>query len=299
MKLSRKLLYLFCAGLIFGSCVRDKDALDCSQGCNRSDITVAVMDKTYANAASIPGLAPENSNLPFLSYINRMSLWWLRKDIGNGQLHQVQLQDREITHLLDVSFIPNGDYEIVLIGNENLSEITNQADNIICDLHPDNSESRDIYIGGAAFSFPISTGQTVWLYRSKGKLLIDFINLPSGITQAEILVSNVCKTINKDRTYTDATSVFKSFDLTPASAGSPLGVLLAPSIEGANSTLTIDLLDSAMNKTRLSNIPLTIMRNEITLIRPAYNANTSTWELSALINDQWVRIHDMTVENTL
>lgn len=278
---------------LFTSCVRE-DIQECMH--SSGSVRVAIRDKNYKNIENIKIITPIREDLPVTAYIDSLFVWKLTdkgQTNGPGIIMPEEMTDNDLVHTMDMQA---GKYKIMITGNENIDR-TLYLENTSRDLHPDNNEYKDIYIGSENITIPVYENKTIWLYRTKGKLLVRFNNAPENITRMDISVHGVSETVDNDFVYKGNTHVSKSFDLIPETSGPYLyEMLLAPSHSPDNTSLSIKIYDKNNNMVMLSNVYIDIKRNEIAFIQLEYGRKKEEWELSVFIDGKWTKIHSLQAE---
>ena len=271
----------------FSSCIKD-DTSDCP---DPARITVEIKDKNYDNIGEVEKEIPVPEDLPMLSYIDGMSVWW--RLLGSAESHSaiVALSRLEMQHILDTDPMAAGTNEILVIGNELIPAETYNTASMRRELHPGNSEYADIYMGSADMQVPVTVDETIPMYRTKGKLLLEIENLPATVSRIVVNASGVYETVGKGLSYEGTTDVSKSF---PVSSENNYDMLLAPSLADEGTALTVELYDDNNNKVVLSGMNITMTRNEITLARLEYQSNE--WSFSLFLNGDWAYIDHLTIQ---
>lgn len=271
------------------SCVRDSDD-DCPVA--RGVATVIVKDKNYDNVPPDSGYERVPEDQPFRYYVSSLGMFWQRPGDHAAGFQQLSLNDEDKDLTLDTGSLAPGNYNIILIGNNNAAA----GENFYYELHPGNVEYLDFYIGALSTDIPLPEDKTVFLYRAKGALVLKLDNIPSGIAHVNIRAGNVSREVSPALSYLGSTMVSKLFDLSGNTADPGLIMSLAPTATGIDySNLSIDLIDNQGNSTVLSNIQFNVKRNQITVVRLEYTPDEE-WEVMVLIDDTWTKVNNLNVE---
>lgn len=292
MKSFVSILNLMIISLVLGSCVKD-DHSDCDMP---GIITVSVRDKNYDNIGEIQGQIGLNEGLPFLSYLTSLSIWRHAAGDDTSESFETILRGGEMTYTVDPACLMRGANEVVVIGNETIHAQKYNSTTIMRELHPAGGEYIDIYIGSEDISYPVYEDYTIWMYRTKGKLLIQPVNIPSDIVEAKITVANIYGAVGKGPAYSGSATVSKIFGIQQTAADPVLDIMLAPSISPANtSPVTIMFTKHDGSTVTLSNIYTKIHRNRISIIRPIYDIDTDEWTLEVLVDGKWVQVDNLNI----
>ena len=274
------------------SCVMTDELSDCP-------VVAAVRDKNYDNAVEA-GTPLLDENLPMLSYIsiNSMVLRNQAGSSGNYTVYEEIVSPGELVHPVARERFSQGINSVTLTGGHSAGARQYAAGQTAVTLHPDGVEGEDIYIGHDEITYPPAAEHTIWLYRTKGMLIINPANMPSDTRSLGISISGLYAAADSGTgnlpIYSGTVSVSKSFDVTVAGSSGRFPIILAPSAEGSLSPLTITFA-LADGTTETVTTGVTIIRNHITLIRPEYNVITKTWTIEVMINGNWVRIENLNI----
>ena len=286
-KMYKTIISLFLLIACFSSCIKD-DTSDCP---DPARITIEIKDKNYDNIGEIEKEIPVPEDLPMLSYIDGMSVWWHLLGAPESHSAIVALSRLEMQHVLDTDPMADGTNEILVIGNELIPAETYNRASMRRELHPGNSEYADIYMGSADIQVPVTVDETIPMYRTKGKLLLEIENLPATVSRIVVNASGVYETVGKGLSYEGTIDVSKSF---PVSSENNYDMLLAPSLAADGTALTVELYDDNNIKTVLSGMTITMTRNEITLAKLEYTSNE--WSFSLFLNGDWAYIDHLTIQ---
>lgn len=290
MKLQHIVLFLLALPLLMVSCVK-QGAIECPS------LQITVQDKNYDNIREIEGLSPVSGELPLISYVNPLSMAWLKTGAANPQIQAISVSSDEKTHAIPSTFFAKGKYDFAVSGNyvfEN--EVTLSTDSPII-LHPDGGEGGDVYLQNDRFTIPLASDRTIPLQRTKGKLLLQFVDFPVEITAVQATVRGIYGQVNPYFQYSGSSTATKSFIPGQPDTGNYYGMMLAPTDASVDSFVDLTLLDNAGNATLISNIPITISRNHLTLLQQRYLPDEQAWEISLWVNGAWEVVHNLAIGN--
>lgn len=289
MKSRNILFFLLTLVISFTSCIKD-DLEDCS-------LIIVVQDKNYNNIAEIDGLSPLAENLAMHNYVSTLSAWWLKMGANVNETRELNMSSDEKEYTVPSGFFADGSYDFVVSGNYLFTPQNAGNDFKYIDLHPQGQEGDDIYIGRDHFGIPLHKEETVVLNRTKGKLLLQFVDFPVSIASVRARVSGVYSNVDKDLNYIGSTTVTKSFIPTQPDTGDYFGMLLAPTNASGKTFLSLSLLGANGNTIyAINDIPIVISRNHLTLVRQRYLPGTNEWEISLFVDGEWEAIHSLIVE---
>lgn len=277
------------------SCVDSDLDADCP-----GRVQIAVRDKNYDNA-DLVGDVVVADNLPLSGYVASLVT---RSHPQNTDLYAAR-QEPLAAEL--VFSVPAGRFAR---GMNDFSAVGRSLDAALQDaasfaLHPDGREGEDTYLGSAAVKFPLKADQTVWMLRTKGKLMVDVVGAPATVARIGVSVGSVyaaaavqpAATEQQPIEYSGTTSVSRLYDSQGATATYHLK--LAPSA-AATSPLTISLMDAAGTTLYTLTADAAIRRNHITRIRAEYAENREgegggLWTITVNVDGRWVKVEDMTL----
>lgn len=292
MNLAGRILFAYILSIVVicSSCIREDN-----EECPETRVVVAIKDKNYANISQVVGVEPVDESLPFISYVNNLTCWEHKEgDQHTEQKNQIlNSSSKEI--LLDLGNAPKGKYEVMALGNYDIPEGVAIPIDLIHELNSDKNKNSDIYLGMQQITIPSEGNNTVWLYRTKGMLLIDVSGLPSEIIWADVLVTDIYKHVDGRFNYSDVAELSGSFDLT-SRISSTFKLLTAPTVAAKRSSLSIELQNNEAGIIKLSNISLDIIRNQITVVKPEYDPDEDEWNISVLVNGEWTRVVNLEIE---
>lgn len=280
-------------GMIFllsvvSSCIRESS----SECVSQYTIRVFVKDKNYSNVDAISPQDKVDESISFRKFVG--TVYYTLSQLSTGAL----VQESSVTSVtgdgdyltLTLKDVPYGDYKLTVWGN-------NTTDAPVGNLHQSNQEQTDIYLG----SSDIKVNETyltsdITLQRTKGLLLVRFTNFPTYIKAIRANVTGVYESINPDFMYSGTTFVRKEAPFQMQSQ-----VLLAPSVGEGVSKLQLKLYTATpTGETELAvtlpETPITVHRNEMSLVAVDYNVPTGKWEIWIYINGEWTKIHSLDVE---
>lgn len=292
IKLKRIVLLFLPVGLLLGSCVK-QGAIQCP------GLQITVQDKNYDNIREIEGLLPLSEELPLLKYVNPLSMEWLRAGAASLETRIISVPSDEKTHAIPSTFFEKGNYDLAVSGNYGFENQTSPSTDFPIMLHPDGGEGADIYLQNDRFTIPLASDRTVALQRTKGKLLLQFVDFPAEITTVKTSVRGVYAQVNAYFQYSGSTTVTKPFFPGQPDTGNYYSLLLAPTDASGHSLVDLTLLDNTGNTTHISDIPVTISRNHLTVLRQRYLPDEQAWEISLWVNGTWEVIHNLAIGNPI
>lgn len=301
MSFNRFAVYAFGIAFLLYSCV-DQDLEECPvPPAESKPLIIRDKDKNYSNISSIEGLVPLDEDQPFISFINPLYLLCLDAGQDMVGVWPQALDNTSREYIPDISFIPPGRHRLGAVGNMIIPSRTHNYD-MAFELHPENNESLDFFVGYHEADFPLEEEHIMYMYRVKGKLIAIFDNLPENIGKIRISADNVSKMVNRDLVYTEETNVAKSFNVNRTDAHTQYSMFIAPSNTSNNtrgvSPFVIEFFDNGNNLiSTVSNIDLSIKRNTITVIRTTYIPEEEGWTLESCVDGTWEQIHQLHVEN--
>lgn len=278
------------------SCIKDD-----IPSCPPLQIMIDVEDKNYNNTDYIEnntGLKLKiDENLSFKSYINK--LFYALYDLATGELvlvkhlHEVTGDAKMATVFLPED-LPFGHYGLIVWGNIN-SEQGILADKRFgtYDLHMGGLEGFDVYMTANELIYDEQHYQhVVKLKRLKGQLIVIAENFPENIRWSQKYITNVMGNIDYNWHYSEVETVF-----TERTWGRNMNYIsntfVSPSASSKGSEIKAILFDRPEMETpdmQLQSVTTTIHRNEITVLRYVYNADTGTTDIYILMDDGWSEI---------
>lgn len=271
------------------SCVKDDRS-----GC--PVITVAAIDKNYDNAAEV-GFALLDENLPILSHINSLVLRNYVAATGSYRVYDEILPPGEPVHTIASSRFSSGLNRLTAIGGSGVEAKQYTEQNTVT-LHPGGLEGEDIHIGYGEIEYPPAANRTIELYRAKGMLMVEPVNMPADTRTMDVSISGLYATADGGTDgmplYAGAVAVSKSFDVTAEGSGGRFSTILSPSTAGNTSPLGIVFNFADGTRDNMS-LDVAILRNHITLVRPEYNPATRTWNITVMVDGKWVAIENLTI----
>lgn len=271
------------------SCLKEKE---CPR---KAAVTVSVEDTDYDNAEEFSRIAQRAVNPPMSDHVETLDIRYIMLPDTKPTVYQELTPgagDRSAT--LATNELPAGNYQISVTGNSEEGTYPNGTEYIV-ELHPEGSESSDLYLGRDTLDLPPAADRNIALRRTKGKLLILYEKFPENIARVEMTAAGISKYLDETLVYTGTTDVAKSFLLDAGHPSGQLETILAPTQAEASPQLSLALYDSAGNpKITFSRISLTMLRNHISAVKVHYDE--PNWEIWITANGQWVQLHDLTID---
>lgn len=294
-----RLIPLLLSAVVLSSCIRDD-----IQPCPPLKVMIDIEDKNYSNIDFVEqqtGLDHRiDETLSFRSYIQK--LFYALYDLDSREIVMVR-------HLHDVAGdaamatvylpekLPFGRYGLMVWGNINSEEgILSDGRFDTYDLHTGGVEGYDVYMTADELLYDEWHYEyVVKLKRLKGKLIIQAEGFPDEIGWSQKVVSNVMGNVDYDLHYSESENVItertwgRTTDYTSYTR-------IAPSASEEGSNIKVHLYDSpGMEESVMELQPVTtaIKRNEITVLRYVYDADTGTTDAFILLDDGWNEIIDL------
>lgn len=269
------------------SCVREEALVDCP-----GVILIAVRDKNYDNVAQAGDVAMAE-NLPLSDYVGSLVV---RDHPSATEIYaawEAILAADGFTYPVPEEHLARGTNEFSAVGRALDAALEYDAAQAPLILHPNKTEGEDIYLGSDAVKFPRLDDYTVWMLRTKGKLMVDVAGAPAATAQIRLSVGSVYSTVTdqgSELIYNGSTSVSRAY--TSQGATGTYHLKLAPSADPA-SPLTITFLDANGATLHELGLDVAIERNRITRIKAEYAADRNLWTLTANVDGEWVNVENM------
>lgn len=281
------IIYFLILLVLPSSCIKDGDG-DCPVVSHT--VNLVIKDKNYFNVNSFPEVKPVDEQLPFRSFSSNIYYLLINTDTGEitREAALTDVTDNNSRYTINLDDIPEGNYELAVWGN-----LT--TDTPAGTLHPNGVEHTDIYVADALLKIgPTSDSETLYMQRTKGKLLVLCTNFPEGFTRLQANVKHISQTSDAHLVYGGDAEVNKDQPL-----GSVNEMLLAPTPAGTSTLLNLTFYaPEARSATLPLIIPetkITMNRNELTAIRVDYNNLNQTWDVSIYADGKWTLIHHLDI----
>lgn len=258
---------------------------------------VTVKDKNYSNATEIPSYLLRDEQAPLSQFVQRLSYEFTQANTGKliDSLSYLLIPETGQTYTINFPDLTPGKYISHIQGNASLP-VTGTNNIPVYDLHPSSQEGEDIYLFQDTILFNSEkTEITLPLTRTKGALFIQIENLPDSVRKITETIEHIYQHITKDAVYSGETTVEKTFtdNLHPVAS---LLTLVAPTVANKQSALHLALYGPHGDTPFMfiSDIPLTIRRNEITAFKFNFipEGGIEIWVIS---NGSWNKSHDLNV----
>lgn len=291
-------IMLMLAGLVMtSSCIRDE-----IPDCPPLRVKIAVKDKNYFNVDKVELEDRKSEDLPLKEYVP--TLYWVLRDAATGEIVDasdlISVADDERTYTADIrQSLQHGKYVLTVWGGLENPEPLGE-DPTTLDFHPDNSEGGDIYMTNDTLQYDAwHNDYTVELERTKGKLIIEKLDLPAEIKESEKSISGLFAKVDNEFKYTGETSVTSRMKIIP-SPQIVTKTVLSPSLRENGSVLSLaffgnnsDEIESALIP---KNVNITMRRNELTVLRYVWVPEKMDFDIYMLVNDNWEKILKMEID---
>lgn len=294
---SYSLLALSVLVMFLSSCIRDY-----IEPCPPLQVMIEVRDKNYGNIDFVEqytGVEHRiDEDLSFRSYIR--NLFYALYDLENGEvvyvcrLHDVE-GDGAMATICFPEDLPFGRYGLIVWGNIN-SEEGIMADGRFdtYDLHAGGIEGYDVYMTADELLYDEEHYEyIVGMKRLKGKLIILAEDFPNEIGWSKKIVSDVAGNVDYAFSYSETEDVATVRSWEGHGSDYASFTYLSPSASASGSSIEAMLYDCQEMEVpaiSLPNVAATLKRNEITVVRYKYDADTGTSSVFVLMNDGWDEI---------
>ena len=282
------------------SCIRDD-----LEECPPMHLRIAVKDKNYFNVDKVDLENYKSEDLPFREYVPT-----LHYSITNLKTHETVVHSDLITvrgdekeYGIDLpKSLPFGTYAIKVWGGmENLDPL--EDDHTTIAFHPNNTQGSDVYLTCDTIEYsPSSHDDTIWLERTKGKLIIELVNLPAGFEYSRMTVHGLYKGVDSKFAYADETYVQTDSHWTGDHAVTK--TFLTPTTDDTPSYVNMVIHDGSLLDDKIRNnntlnpndVDLTMKRNELTVVRYVWDIEKRDFLIYVLVDDSWEQVHGMHID---
>ena len=132
--------------------------------------------------------------------------------------------------------------------------------------------------------------------RTKGKLIVQLVNLPRAIVHSENSIDSLFKRVDRHFNYSESTSVYKQSDWKTASE-TVIKTMLAPSGKDQYSLLRLNFYATAQHDLPAltsKGINIAMRRNELTVLKYVYD-DSGDFRIYMLVNDSWEQQHGLVI----
>lgn len=298
MKTLKLLLITILTALSSVSCIRDE-----IEPCPDLKVTLSVKDKNFANVDQVELEEARPEDLPFRNYIS--NLHWSLRDRRTGRIVDESPMisvdsDGETVELNISSKVPHGQYRLTVWGELHEPNALTEAKDRL-EFHPGNGEGDDVYMASIDIDYDAWNYEfTAAMERTKGKLIIEKLNLPEEMNESVKTVNNLYGSVDHQFNYSGVTTVRKQASMEPA----PQIVsrtLLSPTIDGMHSMLhtvfrTASRAGEAEGTLVPKDVEIRMKRNELTVVRYIWDPERKDFNIFILIDAGWKEIVNLEVE---
>ncbi|MDE7461964.1 MAG: FimB/Mfa2 family fimbrial subunit [Muribaculaceae bacterium] len=295
MKLSQYayLAFTMAGAVIASSCIRDE-----IPDCPALQVNIIVKDKNYFNVDKVDHEDRISEDLPFREYVP--TLYWVLRDVATGDVVdgsngviRVNGDEKSVTPSI-CPCIPHGKYVLTVWGGLESSEhLTENMDRL--SFHPGNTQGADVYMTNDTILYDAwHNNHTVELERTKGKLIVEKVGIPSYIVKTEKNITGIYGDLHHHNfTYGGETSVRSLMDIADHSR-TISKTFLSPSVKKDGSNLNIQFLSKeGLPDIKSGNVKINMYRNELTWVRYVWDPATGSFKIYVKINDSWELVNNM------
>lgn len=288
---------------VLSGCIRQEVA-----DCPPLRIRLEVKDKNYFNIDAVESLTGldrrVDENLSFSSYVS--SIYYALYPQGEKApclvRHLYEPQEEAAIHeLLFPQDLPFGNYALVVWGNINTEQgIAYDGKSHTYRLHDEHQEGYDVYMGCINLTYNESNADHVLrLERVKGKLLIEVEGMSEKVLRSYKEIDHLYEQVDARWQYTGNGQVHTWERWSQPQPHVLTDTYLSPTEEHVESQVLIKWMDDAESQTDIvqpAAVKMRMKRNEITVLRYVYNPEEEGFDIYLMINDGWLLIHDMGIE---
>ena len=295
MKLSQYayMAFVMAGAVIASSCIRDE-----IPDCPALKVNIVVKDKNYFNVDKVELEDRVAENLPFSEYVK--TLYWVLRDVetgnvvdGSNGVVRVEGEATSVTPSI-CPCIPHGKYVMTVWGGlESSDHLSENMDRV--KFHPGNTQGADVYMTNDTILYDAwHNDHTVELERTKGKLIIEKINIPSQIVKTEKNITGIYGELyHHDFVYSGETTVRHFLDIED-NMRTVSKTLLAPSVKKDGTGLNLRFLSATgESDIETKNVNINMRRNELTVLRYVWDAPSRSFKIYIKLNDSWELVNDM------
>lgn len=289
-------LIAFAAMMVLSSCIRDE-----IEDCPPLRVNIAVKDKNYFNVDKVELEERLPDNLPLKSYVP--TLYWVLRDAVTGEIVDesplIHVSGEEQIYKPEICpCVQHGKYVLTVWGGiDNTDPLDDDPTSMR--FHRENLERNDVYMTNDTLLYDAwHNDYTVELERTKGKLIIEKVNLPAEIARSEKKISGLYAEVSNEFKYSGETHVLKQTEIEPETR-IVTKTVLTPSLKKDGSILSMNLNDGGTAKTASlipDDVRITMRRNELTVLRYEWDNRKQDFNIYILINDSWDLLNNLTIE---
>ena len=282
---------------LLASCIRDQ--LD---DCPPLHVEIGVKDKNYFNVDNVDMEERRSDSLAFREYVP--TLLYILRDAETGEVVEEQgvfsVEGDGKTEPVDFCpCLPHGKYILTVWGGlDDLSQLS--PDHLSLELHRDRQQGGDVYLVSDTLVYDAySYNYRVDMERTKGKLIVQAENLPGHYNLVNIDVSGIYGKVNSNFKYSGNADVCSKPPI-PLEPKVRTEMFLAPSVKERGSVLDVSFnkQTSETEDKPLSpdDVSITMLRNEITVLRYVWDKDRNDFIVYMLVNDNWEQVHGMVID---
>lgn len=283
------------------SCIREN--LD---QCPPLSINIEVKDKNYDNVEQVDISEKEDENQPFRHFIPTLYYRLSRlDDDGSKQMITEKgvftVEGDAQTYSVDFdNSLPFGKYIFTVWGGIPDKKEFN-ADCTELSFHPEHAQGYDVYLSSDTLLYDAYHSDFVsQMRRTKGKLIIIAEDLPSKVRFSGKTVEDLYQKVNANFDYKGETQV-TTRQTRRGLDDIVTETYLTPTIQGEESMVDAHFYnddddDFSHPDNSPQDVDILMRRNELTMLKYAYDEQQDRYHIYVRINNNWEAIHDMDVE---
>ena len=291
---TRNYIYLFTSLWLCISCIKED-----MKPCPHLQLNIEIKDKNYFNINNIELEEHKGENLPFKEYIP--TLHYTLYDFNTGNIVEQKnvfnvSGDEKTFQITFPENMPLGKYVFTVWGGL-ADETALKDDPEKATLHVGNKEGNDLYLSNDTLIYNVDNYHyTINMERTKGKLIVQLVNLPHAIVHSENSIDSLFKRVDRHFNYSESTSVYNQSDWKTAPE-TVIKTVLAPSGKDQYSLLRLNFYATAQHDLSAltpKGINIAMRRNELTVLKYVYD-DSGDFRIYMLVNDSWEQQHGLVI----